>query len=331
MSRSIASKKRKTTPPLGSEDLTGADAGGGDDAQQVKRPRGFVAGGSTGPNGASEKQFYETKLSEMEEELKVLKTGEHPEFMEKVKALEQKKKDDLKKATMLKELRLKEIEAMYEFSVQEANDTFEGKKREIQDKMTLDTEDAIKRLKELRDGVQKKKGARGVQDEEGSQEDEEGNMGEDADEGAAVVLPNPKKSLRSSQALEKKNALSAEVVIEYAAPPNDVLSDLARIHQDWLKRAQAFRSQEEVINMAVRVEDGKLYFNESIIERGMSVVTVSEGSASEIYGTVIKITPTETIIRSADGATAKVPLAHLRAGRCKISRDVPKDGAVNAQ
>lgn len=74
--------------------------------------------------------------------------------------------------------------------------------------------------------------------------------------------------------------------------------------------------------MVVRVERGKLFFNETIIEKGMPVVLHSEQTKEEFYGTVTSIHPHEIYCRLADGSKTRILIAHLRSGRCSISRDI---------
>ena len=54
---------------------------------------------------------------------------------------------------MLKELRQKEIEALFDFQVKEAEDVCAAEKKEQLERMSLEIEDNLKRMKDLKDGV----------------------------------------------------------------------------------------------------------------------------------------------------------------------------------
>jgi hypothetical protein len=325
MSRNVASKKRKTTPPLGTDDAAIPDAGGADDASQAKRIRPLASGLPSGPN---DKQFFESKLGEIEEELKLIKSLEHPELQEKVQALEKKKKDDLQKATLMKELGIREVEALYEFAIQEASDVFNNRKKEVQERMQLDAEESIRRLKEMRDGLVKKKtsgrGRSGSIDDDASQEEEEA-AAQGPEEPEESQAPGIKRSLRSQGADRKAKDWEQTKASILPAPADAISTDLAKMHADWIKRVEAYHSKEQVVDMAIRVEDGRLYYNETIIEKGANVVVHSEPTNDPFYGTAIKITPSEVTIRLADGGSARLLIANLKSGRCKIAKDLTKD------
>ena len=327
MSRNVASKKRKTTPPLGGEDSANAEGFGGDESSQAKRARALVGILPPGPN---DKQYFETKLAELEEDLKLIKSAEHPELLEKVSVFEKKKKDDLAKATLVRDLAMKEIEAMFDFAVKEANDVFNNRKKEAQERLQLDTEDAIRRLKEMRDGLAKKKtggrGRSGSIDDDGSQGDEDtGALA--TDEAEETQTQGVKRSLRNQGGDRKPKDWEQQKAALSPAEKDVINADLSRMHADWMKRVEAFHSKEQIADLAVRVEAGKLYYNESIIEKGTSVVVHSEATKEDLYGTAQKITPTEGIIRLADGTSSRLLLSNLRAGRAKITRDYDKDKA----
>jgi len=336
MSRNLT-KKRKTTPPLGSEDLTEEGESTTTTTTTVKRARGQVQTS----NGGQDKQFYETKVLELEEDIRHIKSGDLPDLLEKLKQLEKKKKDELQKASLLRDLRRQEIETLYEFHVQEANDVFNGKKKELQDKMLFDVEEALKRMKELRDGAAKKKGGRGRSASIGG-EDEESQEDDDA---AAPHPSNPQseetEEVSSQQAVGPKKARVAadrkmlsnpfDLNVQYSAAPDEIAQDLALIHSDWVKRVEAYHSKEELLNMSVYVEDGKLFFNEHIIEKGSNVVVHSEATKEELYGVVTKIAATEILIKLADNSNSRLLLAHLKSGRCKVAKDVTRETVGSSQ
>lgn len=319
-------KKRKTTPPLSVEDV-GMDVGALDETNNNKKVRGLNAGGGD-------------RLEELEEMLKLAKSGENPVFLEKMRVIEKRKKDDLQKANLMKELRLQEAQLMYDYAVQEANDIFNAAKKEAQEKLILELEESVRRAKEARGDVSKKKNTRGRSgsiggaDDDNSQEGEEaagGTSQDEQEEGAVNQLAGQKKSTRNAQANDRKKDLANGEISQYfAAPPEAITDDLAKIHADWLKRVEHFHSKDEVANMTARVEDGRLYFNEHIIEKGNHVIMRSEAVGEDIFGTAHKITATEIQVKLADGSIARLPLTHLRAGRSTIKRDLPKDLAMSS-
>lgn len=322
MSRNL-SKKRKTTPPIG-----GYDESNEFEEIPSKRSRSAVNG-----------ERVEGRIIEIEEDIKMIKEDKHADLIEEVKKLEKNRDRELKEADVLRDMRHKEVDEMHAFQVKEANDVFESRKKELKEQKLMECEEILKRLKERESGTRRKVG-RGrsssitQENDEESREDDESPVpthpiGEDTNdtENLPVAPVHPKRSVRIS-ASERKFNPNADFSINYSAPIDQISEDLEKIHAAWIKRAENFHSKEELANLAIRVkDDGKLYYNEQIIEKGANVIVHSETSKADLFGVVTRINPDEVSVKLADGSNSRILLSHLRSGRCKIARDLPKEAA----
>lgn len=88
-----------------------------------------------------------SKLGELEEQLKLARECRFPsELVDKLAAAEAHKQKDLKRANLVRDLKLREVQAHHEFLVQEASNTFASKKHELQQQYCQEIEDKIKQI-----------------------------------------------------------------------------------------------------------------------------------------------------------------------------------------
>jgi hypothetical protein len=300
--------------------------------------------------------FYDRKLSELEEEQELLKNGSHPELVEKLAAHRAKRDRQLNEAALLKALRHKEVDALYDYQVKEANDVCASTEKEVIERLLGEIEESLKRTRELRDGslLDAKKSARQGKGEEDAERPDAADAGAAATTGAGdrseqepgeesgaaaagaatnttttTTVTRSRPGTRAGAPAQKPNS---DFPIQFSVPAEAVAADLTAIHQEWLAHAHKYLSQSEVQDAAVRVEDGKLFMNELVVEKGMDVIVNSEVSRESFFGVVTAVAPTEIFFKLSDGSKSRVLLAHLRSGRCKISHnaDAPSSAAAVA-
>ncbi|GBG27097.1 Sin3 histone deacetylase corepressor complex component SDS3 [Hondaea fermentalgiana] len=251
--------------------------------------------------------FYKSKLEELRDELKRVKEGSHERVQELDKALQHRKLLSVEDAQRMRELRIKEAEALYAYDVKAANESYDNSYRDVQSKIAGEVEESIKRLQALREGMAASDGDEATDEGAGGMDlDGESNSGAPSAEG-----PSKRASVPGGYGSESLG-------MNFFMTENSIYDDLRAIQQDWKSRAETFLSQGEAAKECVRVEDGVLYYEEHILEKDQDVVCYTEVSKEQIQGTIQNINASEVIVKLLDGSLSRVLITYLRSGRCTI-------------
>jgi len=291
---------------------------------------------------ATDVACQDRKLSELEDECEQIKNGTHPELVEKLQAHRAKRDRQVQEAALLKTLRIREVEALHDYQIKEANDVCAATEKEIVERMLAEVEESVKRAKDLRDGTAADAVKKRATPEEGK--DSAGADGGGGDEDAMLATTTTttttttmapiatraqKPATRATGFATQVTKPGSEFTISFSAPADAIAADLSTIHSEWLAQAQKYLTQAEIQDLNVRIEGGKLFFNEYVFEKGSSIVVVSEANRLTFYGTIKNISNAEVILKTSDGSMNRVLLSHLRSGRAKISPNADDNGKAD--
>ena len=112
------------------------------------------------------------------------------------------------------------------------------------------------------------------------------------------------------------------VPVTFAVSESAADADLKKIHADWMSNAKKYLSEAEVAARDVRVENGKLYCRELILERGAEVVVTTQPAKDDFYGTITTINAHDVFVQLSDGSKSRVLVKHLQNGRASVRRDL---------
>jgi len=98
--------------------------------------------------GTLKEQFFTSQIHSFLEELQLVKEGRHERFVDKVRDLEEKKRDRQHSVDHWKQMQLQNILNEYEAEKKQVEDDFKGDKTLLRDKMIYAIEDRLKRLHE---------------------------------------------------------------------------------------------------------------------------------------------------------------------------------------
>ncbi len=93
------------------------------------------------------------QINDLQAEEKSVRNGKHPDLKEQTKTLAKMRDRKLQDADLVRQLRIKEAEALYKFDVKSAKDAFVVAKTAASDRMLAEIAESIKKLEDLRDGV----------------------------------------------------------------------------------------------------------------------------------------------------------------------------------
>ena len=311
----------KRTRGEAEEPAASAAAGAGAAAAVAAAGAAAAAGGAAqdaGMVGGEGRAFYEKKLTALEQERAGIKDGTHQAIIEGKKALAIARDRQLKDAALYRELRLREVEALYAYDCKASQDTFAIGVADLRENLLGELGETIKRLEDLRDGVaeggevrsssRKLRSKRPDGEPESKEPEEPEQPAADKDKAAAEFKP-----ALSGYAAEQLSGINFFVTEEAVG------EDLRAIQRDWKARADKFLSQQQVAEESVRIADGVLYYNEHIIEKDQEVACATEVTGEQIIGFVQSLSSSEIIVKLHDGTQTRLLISHLRSGRCTIA------------
>lgn len=117
--------------------------------------------------------------------------------------------------------------------------------------------------------------------------------------------------------------LRSDAVLNFSLTKPKIAADMQKIHSGWKARVQKYRQSCENDLLHVRVDKGKLYFCDQILQTEDRVIVVSELTAQEFFGVLFAISASDIVIRFPDGEKERLPLHHLRHGRFTIRKYQP--------
>ncbi len=273
--------------------------------------------------------FYEKKLGELEAEAKSVEDGTHSSLQEGTLQLQATRDKLLHRAEVNKQLREREVEALYSYDCKAAKESYNNALDDLKSSLLAEIKESEKRLVDLRDGVndaevrsssrklrsKKQEGSKkGGSATQADNDATESKAGDNAD-GDTSSIGTPTPAGYGPESLGINFFMSA----------SNVWNDLKAMQKDWRERAEKFLDAEKVQEKSVRVEDSVLYFNQFILEKGQSVECTTEVTNEEIYGKIQGISPTEIIVKVNDGTQTRVLVTHLRSGRCTIAPSEKSD------
>mmetsp|Transcript_18389 Transcript_18389/g.34040 ORF Transcript_18389/g.34040 Transcript_18389/m.34040 type:complete len:248 (-) Transcript_18389:129-872(-) len=240
--------------------------------------------------------------------------GTHKAIVESEEELASTRDRELRDAALYKELRIKEIEAMYKYDCKAATEAYQSAVSEIKENLLGEISETIKRMEDLRDGVtdaEVRSSSRKLRSKKPEGEEEK-------DEARETKTVNP--ATESTKSINYSGYGNEQLSgVNFFMPENDVRKDLISIQMDWKTRAEMYLKTNEVLEESVKIADGVLYYNEFIFEKDTDVVCTTEITKEEMYGTIQVIKPNEVILKLNDGSQARLLLKNLRSGRCTIA------------
>lgn len=268
--------------------------------------------------------FYQSKIEDLRVELKQVRAGTHERVKEQEKMLQHRKLQSIDEAQRMRDLRIREAEALYSFDMKAANDAFANSYKDAQAKVAGELEDTIKRLEVLREGhgeevrssSRKLRGKKAGGNHDGEDTADE-TTGMELDEGA-ILTANSASEAAPARVSAPGGYGSESLGVNFFMTEDNIYDDLRAIQSDWKSRAEKFLSQDEIAKQSVRVEDGVLYYNEHILEKDQDVVCYTEISKEQIQGAIQSINSSEVIVKLLDGSQTRVLIKFLRSGRCTI-------------
>mmetsp|Transcript_1886 Transcript_1886/g.2161 ORF Transcript_1886/g.2161 Transcript_1886/m.2161 type:complete len:309 (-) Transcript_1886:226-1152(-) len=256
--------------------------------------------------------IYDSQISDLKSEESSIKDGSHLDFVEVCRNLEKERDRKLKDAELVRGLRMKEVEALFSFEKKSANESFEVAKAAASEKMLGEIAESIKKLEDLRDGINDEEDASATRAKTRSLRSK--TKKEDSD--------SQYTSLVQTSSSDRKKNKNTGIGLDFFMKEDTIENDLQAIHENWKQTAEKFGKKVEKISLSY--SDGKLEYNGKTFSKDDEVFVQLSLTNEELLGTITGVVKEELQLKLADGSKARVLYSHLESGRCSLQKQSSK-------
>eukprot|EP00088_Acartia_fossae_P070435 TRINITY_DN9437_c0_g1_i3.p1 TRINITY_DN9437_c0_g1~~TRINITY_DN9437_c0_g1_i3.p1 ORF type:complete len:325 (+),score=84.12 TRINITY_DN9437_c0_g1_i3:36-1010(+) len=257
-------------------------------------------------------QMYQDKLAHLKKQLYQLEEGTHPEYMRRLKKVEQSYRERMRINQVVRELELEMAEQDYVNEKRAAVREFDEKKVYLREQLIAELEEKQKLIEQERSSMELTGDSLELKPINTRKLRRRGNE------------PNDSRSYPG-----EKRRKQAQATLTYLLDDNDISEDLKIINKT-LKdtkppgspaHSAATSTASPSITREARVESGKLFYEKRWYRRGQTVFVdqMKEGT----FEAVISAVGTEAIwIRRQDDTTSKqkICISHLIKGKVVLKR-----------
>uniref|UniRef100_A0A7S3GR95 Uncharacterized protein n=1 Tax=Spumella elongata TaxID=89044 RepID=A0A7S3GR95_9STRA len=299
---------------------------------------------------------------EIEREIAEIKAGRHPNLTESLESLARAKEKKIDAADRHRKMQINNINALYEYEVEDANALFKKAYLEVQEELIAELNSERSRQQLLFAEKEKSRrrangaaaaaavaasassapstapGGRSMRSSAAP-----GENGESA--GSAVSNAYSKEyiysrggangagssALSSSSSNGTKKRSSAPPSLDHVLPENSMRADFLEIVRDLHVRSSALeKTKAKALDKEVRLSGdlSELFIGDDSYSTGDLCTVFSVLSQENICGIITALSHRELVVRTATGVRFNVLVGQLRTGRVILSKD--RDTAENA-
>lgn len=274
-------------------------------------------------------QMYQEKLANLKEQLRQLHAREHPEYLKRIKKLDEKYEEEINLTKAFEKVMLERIERDYEQEKLAAQQEFEEKRSSLRENLIQELELKKKLIEAERNNMD-------LTSEDNLLEmtelpimrrllNEDKNNLEVADVALIRKLvledlmdPKPihtrrlrRRANETAPAPEKKRKTFSQMT--FLLDEKEIDEDVAFI-KNCLKNQDAGTSQDQGAAFDVKVEDEKLQYNKKWFQCGQKVYYEGKDVGTKNPGVILSITPSEICIKRNSTNKVHITVPQLQTG-----------------
>lgn len=295
------------------------------------------------PQEEKHHENHEDKL--LEDILRQINTGDHPELKKRVESLKFAKQQKINAAERHKRLQIKSLNQQFEYEVADANALFERAYVDLQERLIEEISTEMKRVKKQKQSNNLEIVQINVSTDSSKKIIENGehvhqgfrslrSNGEDrvdyANMNNGKLIEKDEKSGNGNSINGVKRKLSTNVnglpkALNPVLPESTMRADFLEIVRDLQTQAIAFqRSKPQGISTEVQIDASLNDFKigKEIYSIGDLVIVFSVSSQENISGVITAISHRELIVRTSNGSRFAFLIGQIRTGRISISKDI---------
>ncbi|KAJ1442954.1 hypothetical protein B484DRAFT_441840 [Ochromonadaceae sp. CCMP2298] len=281
--------------------------------------------------------------SDITREMQTIKDGTHPSLVLSLESLQRANERKVEAADRHRKMQIKNINALYEYEVEDAAALFKRAYAELQSDLTAELTSERKRQQLIQAELIKQKLVKSDEDAvsstslgalaggAGGRSTRSTALADDESTGAAKSKGEVTNSNSAGNAKKKPSSFTTEG-LDYALPEHSMRADFLEIVRDLHSRVAAFENSkpDEQRSEQVRLSGdlAELYVGDETYAMGDMVVVFSVLSQENISGILTALSHREMVVRTGSGARFSVLVGQLRSGRVTVSKD--KESIDNA-
>lgn len=270
-------------------------------------------------------QMYQDKLANLKKQLKQLQDGIHPDYMKRLKKLEQNYQSRQLLNEVFERIEEERVEREYYLEREAAQKDFDEKKVELRENLISDLEEKKRIIESERNTMELTGDKSSLQ---------LSNLAiirrlilEDSMEVKPVTTRKLRRRPNDPLPMPEKRRKTMPTQLNFFLDDNEILDDLRIINKGKYatptKRNDSCESlsEDRGTNFEVKVEDGKLYYDKKWYHRGQQVYYEGKEVGSKNSGLICTISPSEIWIkRTSDSNKIRIYISQLQKGKFTIRR-----------
>lgn len=268
-------------------------------------------------------QMYQDKLAQLKKQLQQLSEGIHPEYVRRLKKVEQAYRERMRINTVVREVELEMVEEDYVSEKKAAVREFEDKKVYLKEQLIAELEEKQKMIEQERTSMELTGDSMELKPINTRKLRRRGNE------------PTDSRSYPG----EKRRKGQTQATLTYLLDETDINDDLRIINKTQAKQpaspanAAAGHSSgataSPCVVREVRIDNGKLFYEKRWYRRGQTVhveaVAETTASSTATYEAVISAVGNEAIWvrRQEDSSKQKICITQLSKGKILLKRRAP--------
>lgn len=290
---------------------------------------------------------------EIEREIAEIKAGRHPNLTESLESLARAKEKKIDAADRHRKMQINNINALYEYEVEDANALFKKAYLELQEELIAELNSERSRQQMLYAEKEKSRrrvngittttaasGGRSMRSSAASGEGGESSSSATSNayskeyiysRGSVNGSANGVGTSAISSSNGTKKRSNAPPSLDQVLPENSMRADFLEIVRDLHMRSSALeKTKSKALDKEVRLSGdlSELFIGEESYCTGDLCTVFSVLSQENICGIITALSHRELIVRTATGVRFNVLIGQIRSGRVVLSKD--RDTAENA-
>ncbi|XP_055927133.1 sin3 histone deacetylase corepressor complex component SDS3-like isoform X3 [Argiope bruennichi] len=251
-------------------------------------------------------QMYQDKLANLKKQLKQLEEGVHPDYLKRLKKLEQNYQTRQLLNQVFERVEIERVERDHILEKEAAHKEYEEKKIELRETLISDLEEKKRMIEAERSSME---------------------LTSDSMEVKPVTTRKLRRRPNDPLPVPEKRRKTLPT-LNFLLDDNEIMEDLRLMNRNKSSPSgkrhdscEGSPSDQRATSIEVKVEDGKLYYDKKWYHRGQQIYYEGKEIGTKNSGLICTINPTEVWIkRTSDGNKIRIYISQLQKGKITIRR-----------
>ncbi|XP_025089217.1 sin3 histone deacetylase corepressor complex component SDS3-like isoform X2 [Pomacea canaliculata] len=253
----------------------------------------------TGNRTEIKEQMYQDKLAQLKKQLQALQEGTLPEYIKRLKKIDQQYKERLRLNELWRDIELEVVERDYHKEKKESVKEFEEKKVELKETLVME-------LKEKKGNIETERQTMDL------------NNG-DFMEMKPIMTRKLRRRPNDPMPMPEKRRKPSPATLNFALDEAEIAEDMRILNKvsgkPLAKKLPPVPTPVVDMNLDVKIEDGKLYYDKRWFTRNQPIMLESK-EGGKVMGSIINISAQEILVRRAtDNGKIRIYISQLQKGR----------------